>query len=252
MIKIYILKHPKTGEVFYVGITSQVDVKTRLNQHCNHALRNYGNNPRKHSYIRKILEKNLKPKLCVIQQCSKQEYQYLEQYWIRCYRKIGCRLLNLTNGGESIDPEFSRKGGFHARGTKLKTRKCTSIYVGVRFHHLRKKWQAYTSIGKKQFNFGLFTTEIEAAKAYDRGVLFLVKSEVIRLNFPKDKAKYLKESLSEWYTNTQKKYSSELKYTHYCNTHHKWIVILPKSKAKRFDTEEEARNYLTSISSISL
>lgn len=45
--------------------------------------------------------------------------------------------------------------------------KFTSVYKGVYFHSLSKKWQAEIRINKKKIYLGLFKTEIEAHKAYE-------------------------------------------------------------------------------------
>ena len=247
MISIYLLKNPISGEVFYIGQTSQKYPKTRLNQHCNHALRGYGNNHKKSAYIKRILAKGSKPILQVIDTCSNNDriYPHVERYWINCYKCLGCKLLNLTAGGEKVDREVNRLGGIAARGIKLSTRECTSRYVGVRWHNKRKKWQAYIHIGKKQHHLGVYSTEEEAARAYDRASLLLINCEEIKLNF--DKGNYLSEDLQKWYTSLRRKKSSKQKYVHFCKTHKKWLVTRLVKKAKRFDTEEQAIAYIESI-----
>ena len=248
MISIYVLKHPNTSAVFYVGITSQANTKVRLNQHCNHALRGYGNNNKKTAYIRNLLNQNLRPVLKVVQTCENNRniYSNLERYWINCFRKLQFKLLNLTDGGEFIDPKFSRLGGYNARGIKPTTKKFSSSYVGVRWHKLRKKWQAYLNLGKTQINLGLYNEEEKAAQAYDKATLLLVKTGVIRLNFSEED--YAGINLEEWYESTKKIYSSKHKYIHFCNTHERWLVSIPKHKVKRFKLEKEAVKYLTTLS----
>lgn len=44
----------------------------------------------------------------------------------------------------------------------------TSKYVGVRFHSNPNNWQARISIKRKTYTLGLFKTEIEASKAYNK------------------------------------------------------------------------------------
>lgn len=49
-----------------------------------------------------------------------------------------------------------------------RTKTATSQYKGVRFHRLRNKWHAFIVLHKgKQTHLGYFTSEIDAAKAYD-------------------------------------------------------------------------------------
>lgn len=54
------------------------------------------------------------------------------------------------------------------QGRKMKKENTTSLFRGVRLHQ-RGKWTAQLSLNGKQVALGCFTTEIEAAKAYDAG-----------------------------------------------------------------------------------
>jgi len=58
-----------------------------------------------------------------------------------------------------------------------------SQYKGVRFDKRRKKWVAEITCKGKKHYLGAFTTEIEAAQAYDRKAVDLF-GEFARLNFP--------------------------------------------------------------------
>jgi hypothetical protein len=48
---------------------------------------------------------------------------------------------------------------------------CSSIYKGVSFHKVNKKWVAYININMKYTYLGSFNTELEAAKAYNISAL---------------------------------------------------------------------------------
>ncbi len=57
-----------------------------------------------------------------------------------------------------------------------------SKYKGVCWHKQHKKWRAYISMNYKQKHVGLYTTQLEAALAYDRAALELF-GEFARPNF---------------------------------------------------------------------
>lgn len=50
---------------------------------------------------------------------------------------------------------------------KRKRENCVSIYKGICFHKQHKKWLAHIKINRKDNHLGYFSSEIEAAKAYN-------------------------------------------------------------------------------------
>lgn len=90
---IYILKEPLTGDVRYVGKTT--NLKARLYNHIKTA--NRGKTHCK-SWIKSLLKQNLLPVLEVIECVSNGSKR--EQYWIGYYTKLGNKLCNHTIGGE--------------------------------------------------------------------------------------------------------------------------------------------------------
>lgn len=94
MIYIYVLKHPITNEVRYVGKTT--NPKTRLYNHIQ--MVNIGKTHCK-SWIKSLLIQSLKPILQVIEECDK-DCSIREQYWIEYYKRLGNKLCNHTIGGE--------------------------------------------------------------------------------------------------------------------------------------------------------
>lgn len=69
------------------------------------------------------------------------------------------------------------------RNQQIQLRKKTSRYKGVFFSSLRKKWLSRIKLNQKVMCCGTFTSEAEAAKAYDAKALHLF-GEFARLNFP--------------------------------------------------------------------
>lgn len=64
--------------------------------------------------------------------------------------------------------------------TQIKNK--TSIYKGVRFYKRTNKWVSQIKINQKYNHIGFFTSEIEAAKAYDNKAIELF-GEFANLNF---------------------------------------------------------------------
>ena len=56
---------------------------------------------------------------------------------------------------------------------RSKRENTSSIYKGVSFHSRDKKWQAHIGINGKYIHIGLFTSEVDAAKAYNEKAIEL-------------------------------------------------------------------------------
>lgn len=91
---IYILVDPSSQEVRYVGVTT--DPETRYVLHLTQKTRTH-----KFYWIQSVLRTGNKPLLFVIERVEN-DWQEAERRWIAHYRSIGCRLTNLTNGGDGI------------------------------------------------------------------------------------------------------------------------------------------------------
>lgn len=94
---IYILIDPETNQVRYVGKTK--NLKRRYNQHISECskLKSYKNN-----WLISLKNKNLRPEMVVIDETDKDDWIFLEQWYIQLYRSWGYRLTNLTEGGEGV------------------------------------------------------------------------------------------------------------------------------------------------------
>lgn len=88
MIQIYALRHPKTGEVRYVGQTSQ-KLSIRLSQHWHRAQSGY------HSPVHCWMRRDGKPNITLLQSHASQTD---ETKWIDYFSD---RLLNLSRGGNA-------------------------------------------------------------------------------------------------------------------------------------------------------
>jgi hypothetical protein len=99
LYKIYVLKNPISGEVFYVGQTLQ-ELQTRLAGHIHES----GDvNAAKNEYIKGLIRNGSKPTIETIEAIQatclidKSLVNEREIYWIKYYKSIGVKLYNIAN-----------------------------------------------------------------------------------------------------------------------------------------------------------
>jgi group I intron endonuclease len=109
---IYTLSDPITGEVRYVGKTNST--KRRLYAHIKES--SGTKKSHKINWIKSLLVNKSKPKITVIDTVSVSEWQFWETFWIEQFKQWGCKLTNLTLGGEG------GKGYRHSNYAKKKMR----------------------------------------------------------------------------------------------------------------------------------
>ena len=109
-VKIYVLKHPDTLEIRYVGKTVR-SLSKRLGNHIANAK---GNKHNKHlsNWILSILREDKSPIIELIEECDYSVWQEREKYWISKFPN----LINLTIGGDGC------KGFIHSPETIAKLR----------------------------------------------------------------------------------------------------------------------------------
>jgi len=92
---IYGLVDPRDGQLRYVGKTKNKLAK-RLNEHLVDPAHNY----RTH-WLSSLKAQNLVPNAVILQEFTEPEILCdAEIFWIAYFRKMGCPLTNLTDGGE--------------------------------------------------------------------------------------------------------------------------------------------------------
>lgn len=96
-VKIYVLKHPDTLEVRYVGKTVR-SLSRRLDNHIANAK---GNKHNKHlsNWILKIITEGKKPIIELLEECEHSVWQEREKYWISQFDN----LINMTVGGDGCE-----------------------------------------------------------------------------------------------------------------------------------------------------
>ena len=112
MTKIYILKHPDTKEIRYVGKTVQ-QLKYRLATHISRS--------KKYRYayvncwIYSLLQQGKKPIIELIEEVEDSLWEEREIYWIQYYSSI-TRLTNFQLGGghSNVGKELKRKSPLRA------------------------------------------------------------------------------------------------------------------------------------------
>ena len=201
---IYVLQHPVTGDVRYVGKT--VYPRRRYSSHISPTKK--GN-----SAVAKWFEKwsALKkyPKMVIIERTVGIEWTVREPFWISHYRKLGCDLLNLNAGGEgslnpsdesrasvgraskrawdsyspeerknrqnnmrkNIDygPKFGKRVSLAKMGKRSKRNQpFSSEYLGVSKIHKNPTWCSWINIGGIRDYLGSYATQEGAASAYNR------------------------------------------------------------------------------------
>lgn len=96
VIFIYTLSDPRTGEIRYVGKTT--NPKDRLRCHLREARKPFDNH-RLH-WLRQLEAAGVRPILTVIDQATDETWIEAERRWIAHYRYLRYRLVNGTDGGD--------------------------------------------------------------------------------------------------------------------------------------------------------
>ena len=96
---IYGLSDPETGEIRYVGFSK--DPKHRRDCHLAEAKVHPLKKSYKLNWIRSLLKRGLCVQVVILQETTTKPNER-ERYWIARLKKRGCRLTNLTDGGEGV------------------------------------------------------------------------------------------------------------------------------------------------------
>ena len=103
-VYIYTLADPITEEIRYIGKTN--NLKARYLGHLSK------NNPKSHksNWIKSLFNRNLKPKIEILEEVPIEDWKFWEVYWISQFKTWGFNLTNHTFGGDGIT--FSNEGSF--------------------------------------------------------------------------------------------------------------------------------------------
>lgn len=95
---IYILLHPITNEIRYIGKAN--DIKDRYERHINP--KNINTSTKKNNWIKSLHKQGLQPKIEIFDIVPFDEWQFWEEHYISLFRSWNIRLTNMTPGGEGI------------------------------------------------------------------------------------------------------------------------------------------------------
>ena len=88
------------GEIRYVGKTCHT-LLSMFKQHLNESKHKKGNS-HKNNWFRACIKKGYYPIMRCIEIIDDGDGNLQEMYWIDRYKKQGCNLTNITNGGEGV------------------------------------------------------------------------------------------------------------------------------------------------------
>lgn len=96
MKRIYVLCHPKTNTIRYVGATSYKHLNSRLKVHIAMAIK--GATSKVAAWIRRLHEQGLHPTIQLLEGWT-YAWEAAETRCIATYRQAGAKLLNMADGG---------------------------------------------------------------------------------------------------------------------------------------------------------
>jgi len=118
-------------------------------------------------YLRAVLYQNGKRKYIAVHKLVAQtflfDYDSAKQIDHKDLNRLNNRVGNLR---------MCTQGQNQGNSPKI-TKKCSSIFKGVRWRKDNRKWSTHITYDHKTYVLGCFTTQIKAAKAYDRKAIEL-------------------------------------------------------------------------------
>lgn len=152
--KIYTLEDSTTGEIRYIGKTSQ-KLSYRLNQHIAEAIRSKGST-HKLNWIRGLIKKDSCPTICELDETNDPES--CEIYWIAQFRAWGFRLTNMTDGGDGNNNQYRNPLQYVVRSMKMKGRvvsqetrdKISKAHMGKKVSEATREKLRLCNLGKSE------------------------------------------------------------------------------------------------------
>lgn len=131
---------------------------------------------------------------------------------------------------------------------KYKSRNKSSQYKGLQHSGVKNEWVVSTRFQYKPVRtYTRYTSEREAAEAFDKITLYLRGKDYPHLNFPEKREEYLLEDLARHFTMTTtqwRRYSSSTRGISYDKTYKRWQAKCCGKRIGVFRDEESAKNAL--------
>ena len=167
---IYVLKHPETGKVRYVGKTART-LEKRLGEHLRSS-KSYSH--RCANWIKSLQKQGLTPSIELLEKVNLSELEEKEIAWIKKFREEGLDLTNLTDGGEGTiglkrSAESRKKMSMAHKGKKLSEEHKRSISKALKGRKKHPGHGTKVSAGLKAKGIGPTKACIEASSKANRG-----------------------------------------------------------------------------------
>jgi hypothetical protein len=157
---IYILKDPLSNEIKYVGKSDKP--KIRLVEHIRKSkyTKTY-----KNIWIQNLVSKNLTPSLEIVEEVKKSDWSEKEKFWIKYFKNLGCKLTNLTEGGDggNFGQDVNKKISEKLKGRKFNEQTLKLMSESAKKRKLspesrkslseKRKGERNSMFGKKQSKF---------------------------------------------------------------------------------------------------
>ena len=151
MFQIYWLSDPRTSEMRYVGKT-----KSKLiNRHGSHCKPKDKNKSHCANWVRTLLKDNLLPQIHSLQTFNaREDMDEAEKYWIAHFRSLGCRLTNMTHGGDGGSQPKRQFSDNHRKNLSIAMKGRTPAIKGKLLSDEAKKKISDKAKGRPAWNKG--------------------------------------------------------------------------------------------------
>lgn len=170
-IFIYALIDPRNNQIRYIGQTN--NIKRRYTKHLTDS-RNIKRPNKNHSWIKSLLNLNLKPEQIILDVVEFHEWEFWEKHYISLYKSWGFKLNNHTEGGGNVGYNYKQKDKILLiMSQKAKARMSNPInnpMYNKTHNSSSKKLQSISHKGKK---LGELNSRARAILQYDLQLNFI-------------------------------------------------------------------------------